>query len=297
MICRSPFYDLVKRIYWTSVNLLPSEIAIKIHYLRIFKKWPNLKEPRTFNEKINWRKLYQYNPDFALYSDKVMVKKIVAEKVGEEYVIPTLWTGTNALDIPFDDLQPPYVIKVNNNSGGHIFIRDKADIHRSEIAKKMNELIARPPSDTFHEIAYRDIAPRILIEPMIEKGGRIPADYKFFVFHGKALYVQVNRDRFSDAHTETFYDTNWNELPFSWGVPSFKQSVPNPANFHKMIALAEKLGTPFDFVRIDMYDTSQGIYFGEATFYPAAGYGPFVPEEWDLLFGQAWQIGEAKNSS
>ena len=282
--------NIVKYTYQFVLNRLPDYAAVNLMYFRRFHKLPNLKKPKTFNEKIAWRKLYQRNPQFALFADKIAVKKEVAKLVGEQHIINTLWIGENPNDIPFNDLIPPCVIKVNHSSGGNIFIRAKQDIDESKIISSLEKQLNFSHGHVFREWGYLDIPRKIIIEHMIElPGGDVPEDYKFFVYHGRAHFIQVDQGRFK-GHTRNLYDRDWNHLPVKFQYPSTSTLLPRPSNLEQMIDIAEKIGAQFDFVRVDLYSSPNGILFGEATFYPEAGVGAFTPNEWDRTFGNPWRI-------
>lgn len=285
------FGVLLRKAYRYLLGVVPDVWAIRISYLRHFKRGISLKNPRALSEKINWRKLYQRDPRFIVFADKVAVKPQIARLIGEQYVLPTLWVGERPEEIPFDQLEPPYVIKVNHGSGQAIFIRKKEDIERREICNELNKQLLHSHGEQEREWAYLGIPRKILIEPMLEAAdGRVPEDYKFFVYHGRALFVQVDYGRFSDRWCELFCDRNWNKIPMRWGVREVERPVPKPRNFEKMLQLAEEIGVQFDFVRVDLYEVPSGIFFGETTFYPDAGYGRIEPAEWDFKFGAPWMI-------
>ena len=131
--------NIVERAYESVIGRLPDYAAINVMYFRSFRRLPNLRDPRTFNEKIAWRKLYQHNPQFPIFADKIAVKAEIARLIGEQHIIETLWVVNNPDDIPFDGLKPPYVIKVNHGSGGNVFIRKVQDIKRDEIVASMRQ--------------------------------------------------------------------------------------------------------------------------------------------------------------
>ncbi len=270
------------------MDRLPDYLAVNLLYFRYFKKLPNLKAPRTFNEKIAWRKLYQRNPVFSVLADKIAVKAEIAKLIGEQHVIKTLWAGENPADIPFDSLDVPYVIKVNHGSGGNLFIRTKQDIDRAQIIKIVGEQLRSSYGHRCREWAYEGIPPRVLVEPLILVSGDVPDDYKFYVYGGRVHFIQVDRGRFRE-HILSLYDRDWNLLPASYKYPSASKPVAPPSRLHQMIGIAETIGQ-FDFARVDLYSPPEGILFGEVTFYPGAGHAHFVPGEWDYKFGEPWKI-------
>lgn len=284
-------WKILRNVYWFFVNRLPEYWAVNLIYFMAFKKLPDLKEPKTLNEKIAWRKLYQRDPRFPLYADKIAVKDEVAKIIGREHIIETLWAGTKPEEIPFDTLSPPYVVKASHSSEGNIFVRTAKDVDKKKIVERLNAQLKFSHGRESREWGYRDIPHRVLVERMIEMpGDEIPEDYKFFVYHGRALFIQVDYGRFTE-HRRNFYSRDWAFIPTTYQhYPNTDRPMPAPSNLAEMVLIAEKIGQQFDFARIDLYSTPKGVLFGEATFYPGAGRGPFVPEIWDEKFGAPWKL-------
>ncbi|MEJ0063846.1 MAG: ATP-grasp fold amidoligase family protein [Alphaproteobacteria bacterium] len=269
---------------------LPDEWALQLLYFKVFGRFANLRHPKGFQEKLVWRKLYQRNPRFTLFADKAAVKDEIARLVGPQHVIPTLWTGTDPEDIPFDTLEPPYAIKTNHGSGGHFFIRKAEDIDKKKICASMRQQLALRYGHRLREWAYHDISRKILVERMlVTPQDAPPEDYKFLVFHGRVRAIQIDHDRFTN-HTRAFYDRDWKRLPFTGLYPAPDFLAPRPAMLEEMIAVAEKIGSQFDFVRVDLYQIPPAVYFGETTFYPGGGIYGFQPREWELKMGELWKI-------
>lgn len=272
------------------MNKFSDEFVVRILYFRSFKQLPNLNRPSTFNEKITWRKLYQPDERFKIFSDKIAVKQEIARLVGEACIIRTLWTGIDPEAIPFDDLKPPYVIKTNHSNGGIIFIRAAADIDKSAIAAALREQLAHSYAHKWREPGYIGISPKILVEEMILGAhGDVPEDYKFFVYHGRVHFIQVDYGRYK-AHQRDIYNRDWELLPVRYHRPRANSVKLRPGCLAEMIEAAETIGAPFDFARVDLYATANGVKFGEVTFYPIAGLGHFEPAEWDLKFGEPWRL-------
>jgi len=270
-------------------NLLPDYLAVNLLYFRTFGRLPDLKHPKTFNEKIAWRKLYQHDPRFRVFSDKIAVKAEVARLIGKQYVIETLWSGDTPEAIPFEDLAAPYVVKVNHSTGGSLFIRSSQDVKREMIVTSMREQLRPSHARRLREWGYLGIPRRVLIERMVETpDGTLPEDYKFFVYHGRAHFIQYDCDR--PRLKLNFYDRDWNLLPGKLRYPRTSDPVARPGNLDQMVEIAETIGAQFDFVRVDLYSPPQGILFGEVTFYPNAGLEAFTPEEWDMKFGEPWRL-------
>jgi hypothetical protein len=282
--------NIVGKVYQSVLDRLPDYAAVNLMYFRTFGRLPNLRHPKTFNEKIAWRKLYQHNPLFPIFSDKVAVKAEIAKLIGAQHIIETLWVGNNPEDIPFDALKPPYVIKTNHSCGGHVFIRTAQDIKRDEIVASMREQLGFSHGHRFREWGYLDISPKVMVERLVEMpGDDVPEDYKFFVYHGRVHFIAVDYNRFR-GHKTNLYDPEWNLLPAKLGHPPTSEPVSKPENLGEIINLAERIGAQFDFVRVDLYSPPQGILFGEVTFYSGAGLLAFIPKDWDYKFGEPWKI-------
>jgi hypothetical protein len=266
--------------------------AIHADYFKIFGKYPRLRHPRTFNEKIAWRKLYQRDKRFTLFADKFAVKYEVERLIGRRYVIPTLWAGAPE-GLPLERLTPPYVIKVTHGSGGNVFVPRNAVVNRPKLVAFLRQQLAFSHGAQWGEWGYLGIPPQVLVEPMIEMpGGGVPEDYKFFVYHGRVHFIQVDYARFA-GHTREMFDRDWRRLPLQYAFPPPPRAGVRPARAEEMIGLAETIGALFDFVRVDFYAPPRGVLFGEATFYPGAGYETFAPESWNLAFGAPWILPAA----
>jgi len=284
--------ERIKACIYSILDLLPEKMAVQLYYLKSYHRLPDLKNPVTFGEKVAWRKLNQRNPLFTRCADKIAVKDVVAEAVGREYLIDTLWTGDRPEDIPFSQLQPPYVIKTARSCGGHIFIRSAE--HAADTAwiiSTMKQHMRSEHGRRFREWGYYNIPQRIIIERMMqaEDSDAVPEDYKIFVYHGRALYIQRDQGRYIN-HRRAFFDRDWNKLDATVAYPLSPDFPPPPPQLAEMLQVAEKLGAPFDFVRVDLYLTSEGLKFGEMTFYPGAGIDPFYPQHWNEDFGAPWQL-------
>ncbi|MGA2160469.1 MAG: ATP-grasp fold amidoligase family protein [Dehalococcoidia bacterium] len=282
--------NIVGKVYRAVIDRLPDYVLINLTYFRTFRRLPNLRHPRTFTEKIAWRKLNQHNPQFPIFADKIAVKAEIARLIGEQHIIETLWVGDNPEDIPFDALKPPYVIKVNHSSGGNVFIRTAQDIKKDKIVASMHGQLGFSHAHRSREWGYLGIPHKVLVERMVEMpGDDVPEDYKFFAYHGCVHFIEVDYDRFK-GHKRNLYDREWNLLPVKLKFPPISEAICKPVNLGEMINLAEKIGAQFDFVRVDLYSPPQGILFGEVTFYPYSGLQRFIPKDWDNKFGEPWKI-------
>lgn len=279
----------VRKLYDALLAALPDRLAIQLLFYRNYGRFADLSAPRSLAEKINWRKLHQRDPRFTLFSDKLAVKAEVAGLIGAEHVIPTLWQGERPQDIPYERLTPPYVIKVAHGYGSNILVRRPEDVDRASIAAKLRRSLREPHGRLTRQWGYLGVPRRILIERMLDIFGKgVPEDYKVFVYHGRARFIQVNVDRWT-RDLFAYYDRDWNRLDTGPSPYAVESPVARPPRLEEMIRLAEKVGALFDFVRVDLYDEGGRVYFGEATFYPSAGFSE-VDGPAGLLLGEPWRL-------
>jgi hypothetical protein len=271
---------------------MPDVWAIRLHYLRNFWRLPNLKSPVTLNEKINWRKLNQKDERFTFFADKITAKTQVFDLLGPDVINPTLWTGLDASTIPWEDLPAPFVIKWNHSAGDALFVMDTLKVNRSEIEKTLMANRNRKHGHFSREWGYYGIKPMLMIEPMLlTKDLKSPEDFKFFCYHGRVHFIQVDLGRFT-YHERCFFDREWNYIDAKIAYPPPSTLPARPECLKKMIEVAEKIGELFDFVRVDLYQLPPNVYFGETTFYPNAGFAPFHNYADDIMFGSPWYINK-----
>ena len=253
----------------------------------------NLKEPKSFNEKLVWKKLYDRNPLLPIVSDKLLVRDYVKGKLGKELskqiLIPLIAHVEKPENIPFKTLPSNYIIKTNSGSNQNIIVTDSKKVEKEIIILKCKKWIAQPYGFYMNEWAYQNIKPCIIIEQlMLNENNKVPDDYKFFVFHGKCKLIQVDFDRFK-GHKRSMFNEDWNYLDLVYKYAK-GPTAPQPKNFRKMKQIAEVLGQDFDFVRVDLYEINGKIYFGELTHYPEAATGNFIPRAYDFQIGSYWQL-------
>ena len=268
------------------LSFLPKKIAHKILYFLVKKRNLNYSNPVSLNEKIHWLIVNKYGKREALFSDKYLVKKEIEKMNIKDLNIPkTIYVIENKNDfnnISFSDLPKKFVIKCNHGSG-HVFVCTNDDY--SDFNKKMNILfrdLKKDFSKSTLEYHYHYIKPVIIIEEFLESNdGVLPNDYKFFSYKGCTKCVMVCTDR-DTKYSCTFFDKNWNKLPYSTHESS---NIVIPDNFDKMWEISEKLSSSFDFVRVDLYNINGSIYFGELTFTPAAGLSSTYTDDADVILG------------
>lgn len=281
------------------LSWIPDKTFIEIRYLMTFGKKINLKNPKTFNEKLQWLKLYDRNPKYVMLVDKYEVKKYVTEKIGEKHLIPTLGVWDKFDDIDFDNLPDKFVLKCTHDSGSVYLCQDKSKVDLKWLKKIFDEAANGNQYHGAREWAYKDVKPRIIAEEyMVDESGVELKDYKFFCFGGEVKYFNVDFERFKD-HRANYYDLDFKQLPFGKVAcpPDFSRKIEKPQNFEEMVILAEKLAGDIPFVRVDLYNVNGDIYFGEMTFSPAAGFGKFTIDEWDRKIGDYIQLPEPNRYS
>ena len=245
------------------------------------KKKLNLDNPITYNEKLQWLKLYDRNPQYTKMVDKYEVKNYVKEVIGEEYIIPTLGVWEKFEDIDFDKLPNQFVLKCTHDSGGLVICKDKSKLDIEEVSKKINHCLKRNYYLNTREWPYKNVKPRIIAEKyMIDNSSNELKDYKFFCFDGEPIVTDRGIDTRSD-----FYDMNFEHLNIRTGHHNSEKEIKCPNGFEIMKELSRKLSKGLPQSRIDFYDINGRVYFGEITFFHWSGLTPFEPEEWDYTFG------------
>lgn len=275
---------------------IPDKTYLKMSYYLHTGKILHLNPPKTFNEKMQWLKLNDRKPLYTSLVDKVEVKDYVANIIGKEYIIPTLGVWDKPEDINYDILPPRFVLKTTHDGGGEgVIICDKKTLDVEKIQAKLNKSLIRNIYKTLREWPYKNIKPRIMAEMFMQSDNNSDGlmDYKFFCFNGEPVFCQVKSHQNGRNYIDLF-DMNRNLLPFSCLNPSQKNAEVTPVlpdNYDKMIALVKDLCKVSYFVRVDFYNVSGDIYFGELTFYPASGMGSFTPEDYDLEMGNMLKLG------
>jgi len=278
-------------------RLLSDKGHVKLAYWAGTGKKLHLKEPVTFNEKLQWLKLNDRRDLYRICADKLQVRDYVAEKLGAEYLIPLLGSWEKAADIDFEKLPDRFVLKCNHNSGlGMCICKDKETLDQPKVRQELDRGLRQDYYYHQREWSYKDLPRRILAEAFLSDGSGSLADYKIHVFNGKARFILVCADRFdASGLTEDFYTPDWEHMDIRRpGIPNAKKPQEKPQLLSQLITCAEKLGEELPFVRADFYVCGGKIYFGEMTFYPAGGVTPFEPESWDETFGSWLQLPETE---
>lgn len=251
----------------------------------------DLTNPTTFNEKLNWLKVYYHNPTLTKMADKYEVKKIVADKIGKEYVVENYGVYNKWEDINFSSLPNKFVIKCTHDSGGAFICKNKKSFDYAGVEK----VIKKNQRNNFYfglrEWPYKNIKPRIIVDRFLDDHtGIVLRDYKFWCFNGVPTFMYITikgKDVF-----ENFYDMQFNPVDINHGFPRHVPEFDPPQNFELMKELASKLSQDIPFVRVDFFDVDNHVFFGEFTFFDWGGFWPFKPREMDIKLGQLLTLPE-----
>ncbi len=265
----------------------------------------NLDHPRSFNEKLQWLKLYDRNPLYTVMVDKIEAKKYVESIIGEQYIIPTIAVWENVESIRLDSLPNRFVLKCSHDSGGLVICKDKETLDLSAAKAKLTWSMQRKYFLHGREWPYKNVVPRILCEVFLgDMAGENQGDgqesesfmdYKIMCFGGKVKCSFVCSERYSaDGLKVTFFDRDWQVLPFIRYYPKSTHAIPKPKTYEKMIELSEKLARDLPFARIDWYEIGGNPYFGEITLFPGNGFEPFTPVSADYELGSWIPLPDGK---
>ncbi len=267
---------------------LPDSLYLKIMFRLKMGYKLNLKNPQTFNEKLQWLKLYNRKPEYTRMVDKSEAKTVAENILGKGYVIPTLGVWDKFEDIDFNSLPDRFVLKTTNGGGGGgvIICRDKSKLNLVSAAEQLKSSLKASIYRNLKEWPYKNVKPRILAEKfMVDESGEL-RDYKFYCFNGDPKVFLVASERFSEHRTYfDYFDMDGNHLPFTQGGMNNPITPALPSTFEEMKQVAKKLSHGLPHVRIDLYSVDEKVYFGEFTFFDSSGFEKFTPREWDDTFG------------
>ena len=254
-----------------------AEARVRVTYAWRHRRWPSLANPRCFTEWVQWRKLYDRDPELARLTDKAHSKRLAAAALGDAMVIPTLWEG---VDLPRDPPWPmPFIVKANHGCNQFIVVRDLAGYARAR--RKAPAWLRRAYGGWLDEWHYRAARRSLIVELYVGGPDALPLDYKVYVFGGRAVMIQLHEGR-GQTHRWSQFDLNWRPLSTA------ASAAPAPASLPAMVAAAERLGKQNDFLRVDFYEIDGRPLFGEFCLYPGSGLDPFDPVELDQWLGAQW---------
>lgn len=269
-------------------SLIARAWRVRRAYARAHGRPLRLFRPRRFTEKIQWRKIFDFNPVFPVLCDKLAVRDYIAARVGTEHVIPLLWSGTPE-DIPFDRVAPPYFLKSTHSSGQVVMI-DRGEVpDKAAIRARAERWLAIDHGAAYDEPGYGPVPPRLMIEETVTTpDGARPDEIRLFVFDGRVAVINTVFVENGKIRNGAFHTRDWTRLSWHFTRTS-DRDFPRPIRLDEMIALAERLGEGLDHVRVDVYDCGDRFWVGELTLYSWSGYSRFNPDEADLELGAHWR--------
>ena len=271
---------------------------LKMQYKAVMGRKLNLKDPKTFNEKLQWLKLYDRNPLYTTLVDKVDAKEYVTKVIGTHCIIPTLGVWDRVEDIEWDNLPDQFVLKCTHDSGSVVICRDKSTFDKEKAIKKLKKKLKSNLFWLSREWPYKNLKPRIIAEEFLSELAEGIIDYKFFCFSGEPrfLYVSQGLENHETARI-SYVSLDWEQEPFRrTDFKTFEVLPPRPQNFDQMIEYSKKLSNSLPFMRVDFYEVKGKVYFSEMTFYPGAGLTEFAPDGWDEKIGDMIDLSLAYSS-
>ncbi|CAA0096953.1 Uncharacterised protein [BD1-7 clade bacterium] len=270
------------------------EFHAKQRYFQRLGHWPNFVDPHSYNEKINYRKFHgKRNSTFVTCSDKLAVRQWISERIGNDYLVPLLYSGESISKEKLSELGKGIVVKTTHDSGSVYIVGENSPPTPKDIVAGINKSLAHDFGRSVSEWWYSAIPRRVIVEKLlVSQAGAPPDDYKFHVFRRKTgivVILQMDFDRHSE-HTRSFYDEELSLLDISKKMTNthFEWNSP-PKNYEEMLHIAKRLGGEFDYARVDLYNVDGAVYFGEITFAPAGGFGRFSPDNIDIKWGELWE--------
>jgi len=300
--------SLLKELSIQTIRSLPLNRALTEKILFFGKQgyWPNFEQPRSFSEKINWRKLYSDNQLYVTYSDKLAVRDYVSNCVGKDYLIPLAYSGETITAPELLALGDNLVVKATHDSGSVEIIEENSISRSREVVKSLNESLAVNFGNLTNQWWYAEVPPQIVVERLLTTSdGTPPWDFKFFVLKNTdqaspKIIIEVDYDRNTPNHRRCFYDEN--RQPVLWEgksvvmdkTPNDNRPFPEVKQFEEMLQVVQKLAQPFNHVRVDLYYHQDSIYFGELTFSEGGGRSRWYPREFDFHLGEQWHLDPSR---
>jgi hypothetical protein len=272
------WWRIIRSIRWTYNNSLGRP-------LRLFR-------PRGFTEKMQWRKLFDLDPIYVVFCDKVATRKYVAQRLGPDKTVPILWLGDSPAALPFEKLRPPYIIKCSHGSGWNVVVRGSDGEDYAAMRGQLGQWLATDYGIRCKEPGYSAVPRRLLVEPLLTHQGGFPLEYKFFMFNGVARLVMV-RANYGDQASEriqAYYDMQWRQLPVRTSDMPYASPIPRPPEFDMMQLMAERLAGDRDHLRVDFLVSGGRVYVGELTSYHRGGLFRFEPDAHDFVVGKWWKL-------
>lgn len=287
-VVKNPSRVFIWTLYRTA-RIWPDKLYLQLRFFFEFGNKLNLKTPKTFNEKLQWLKLYNRKPNYTTMVDKYAVKDYVANIIGEEHIIPTLGVWNNVDEIDWEALPNQFVLKTTHGGGGGgvVICKNKAEFDRNKACKILKKSMNGNIYITQREWPYKNVPRRIIAEQFMCNNGKDLEDYKIHCFNGEPKFILVCSNRYgSGAMVDDFYTPEWDLMDVRRpGHPKSEKASQAPEQLEQMLELSRILSKDIPFLRTDFYIIQSKIYFGELTFFPASGMSKFEPQEWDVTFG------------
>lgn len=279
--------------------LFPDKLFLELKFRLMMGEKLDLKNPKTFNQKLQWLKLYNRKPEYTTMVDKYAVKEYVANIIGEEYIIPTLGVWNSIDEIDWDVLPSQFVLKTTHGGGGCdvIICKDKANFDRVAAKEKLSKSLKSDIYWKFREWPYKNVPKRIIAEKFMTNNGKDLEDYKIHCFNGEPMFVLVCSNRYGKGGMiDDFYSPKWELMDVRRpGRPNSDTPIEKPKLLEQMLRLSCKLSRDIPFLRTDFYIIDNKIYFGELTFFPASGMSKFEPKKFDKTFGEYLSLPKSDN--
>ena len=291
---KNPAYFITSPAAKGLLNWVPDSIYIKILYKLLTGEKCHLKHPVTYNEKLQWLKLHDRNPEYARMVDKYEVRRYITEILGDEYLIPCYGVYASFDEIDFEALPDQFVLKCTHDSGSVIICTDKSSFDRVKAKEQLTKAMKKNYYNTYREWPYKNVQPRIIAEQyMVDESGDDLKDYKIMCFNGKAKIIETHENRYTKGkvHTQTFYTEKWEKLDI-YQVDLYPTDTPRekPVQMDKLLKLSETIAKNMYHARIDWYLINEKIYFGEITFYDGSGFEPFPNKQDNIFLGNLMDL-------
>lgn len=274
---------------YTSVN------AVRTLYYNYSGRYPNIENPVLFSEKMQWLKLYYYNPIMEIVADKYEARNFIKQKGYAHLLNKLIQVFDKVEDINLDELPNKFVLKATHGSGWNLIVKDKTKINWFVWKRILKSWLKHNIFWNGREWVYKNMKPKLVCEQYLEDKSGGLMDYKFHCFHGEPKFIQANNGRGQKVHAQNFYNLNWELEPFGKDLtPLPHVKIPKPHCFEEMLKIASDLASDFLYVRVDFYEVNQKIIFGELTFFPASGMPDFKPPEYDEVWGKLLTLPKLK---
>lgn len=295
---KNPFAFYIVLAECGLTNFVSDQTHLSLLYRSSIGDWPDLRDPKTFNEKLQWLKIHDHDPLYTLLVDKYRVKEWVASHIGDEYVTKTYAVWEKAEDVDISCLPERFVLKTNHDSGGVAICRDRNSFDLNVAKQKLEKHLRTNYYWRTREWPYKDVRPLVFAEEYVEAADEVKGliDYKLMCFGGKAKCVFTCTGRAEGDLRVDFFDMNWKHLPFTRHYPNADILPTKPHRYEEMVSCAEKLAYGIPFVRVDFYESGNRLLFGEMTFFPGAGFEEFDPVEWDERLGSWIELPDISSS-